>query len=132
MQSQCTLNAVVAPCTLGPKPGKPAFASGKRGAVSGTSGFASGESVLASRQPVSMSVSGRGFFPAGFAGYVYERWSAWRQAARIHKLRKLTICELSELNDDVLQDIGVPEPLLLEAHAVRQRKQHRHSSWLWS
>jgi len=131
MQSQCTLNAVVAPCALGSRSSKPVFASAKLDTASGTSGF-TGESPLVSRQLASMFVSGQRFFLIGFARDIYERWSAWRRMVRIHKLRKLTICELSELTDDVLQDIGVPESLLLEAHAARQRKHHRHSSWLWS
>jgi len=63
---------------------------------------------------------------------IYEWWSSWRQDALTRKLRKQTALELSALDDQVLQDIGVPESLLAETHAVRQLEQNRRAFWLWS
>ena len=60
------------------------------------------------------------------------RWSGWWQAFLIRRARKQTAIALSELDTEVLRDIGVPESLLCETEAARELEKHRRAFWLWS
>lgn len=60
------------------------------------------------------------------------RWAAWWQAFLTRRARKQTVVALSELDTDVLRDIGVPESLLGEAEATRRLEENRRAFWLWS
>lgn len=59
-------------------------------------------------------------------------WAAWWQAFLTRRARKQTVVALSELGNDVLRDIGVPESLLGEAEATRRLEENRRAFWLWS
>ncbi|WP_415807483.1 hypothetical protein [Bordetella muralis] len=59
-------------------------------------------------------------------------WTAWWRAFLIRRARKQTVVALSELDTDVLRDIGVPESLLGEAEATRRLDENRRAFWLWS
>ncbi|CAM4384994.1 hypothetical protein BOTU111921_26910 [Bordetella tumbae] len=60
------------------------------------------------------------------------RWSGWWQAVLAHRARKQTVVALSELDADMLRDIGVPESLLYETEATRRLEENRRAFWLWT
>ena len=67
--------------------------------------------------------------PVAHAG---GRWSGWWQAFLAHRARKQTAVALSELDADILRDIGVPESLLCETEAARRLEENRRVFWLWT
>ena len=61
-----------------------------------------------------------------------QHWSEWWTAWETRRASKRTAMALSELDDAMLQDIGVQGCMLSESRAIRQAQQDRRAYWLWS